>query len=483
MKSAIVWFRQDLRLTDNPALHAAVKNAKHVILLYCYAPDESGEWPPGEASRWWLHHSLISLSRDIKECGGQLIIRNGSSLKALKSLVKQTNASTIYCNALYEPEHIKRDNEIRDSFAELGVDLQCFHGSLLNPPPHVANQSGLPYRVFTPFYRYYLKNGFDTRVTSKPVKLVTVPDKLKSLTIDSLKLLPRVSWYNELETLWRPGEQGAQNNLKQFCKLRLADYPNARDIPAVNGTTRLSPHLHFGEISPRQAVASLNRAAHLSKNHGANNGRDAVIREIVWRDFAQHILVHFPHTTTQPFLNSFAKFPWKRSDQKFLTAWQKGNTGIPIVDAGMRELWKTGTMHNRVRMIVASLLAKNANLHWLNGARWFWDTLVDADLANNSMNWQWVAGCGVDAAPYFRIFNPVTQGKKFDPDGDYVKKWIPELANVPKRYIHDPWNAAEKLQQDTGINIGKDYPAPVVDISNSRKQALSNYNGFRQLRK
>lgn len=483
MKSAIVWFRQDLRLTDNPALAAALQNNHQVIPVYCFTLDESGDWPPGEASRWWLHHSLTSLANDIKNCGSKLIIRNGPSLKALLELVKISGAISVYCNALYEPAHIARDKIVREALQKIGVTFNYYHGNLLLPPSQVTNQSGLPYRVYTPFYRFYVKNGFDTQLASRPRRLPAVTAQLKSLSVTSLKLLPPIAWYKEFKNCWQPGEDGALSNLKLFCNNDLADYPETRDIPSIDGTSRLSPHLHFGEISPRQVIAVLNKIAHTSKLTGVSRGRDTVVRQIIWRDFAHHILVHFPHTTGKPFLESFSKFPWKRSDKKFLTAWQKGNTGIPLIDAGMRQLWKTGTMHNRVRMIVASLLAKNANLHWINGARWFWDTLVDADLANNSMNWQWVAGCGVDAAPYFRIFNPVTQGKKFDPDGDYVKKWIPELAGFPKRYIHEPWNAPDKLQQETGIIIGKDYPKPVIDISETRKQALSHYNDLRQASK
>jgi deoxyribodipyrimidine photo-lyase len=483
MKSAIVWFRQDLRLTDNPALNAALRDNQHVIPLYCFTNDESGDWPLGEASRWWLHHSLTALASDIESFGSKLVIRNGSSLKTLLELVKKTGSTSVYCNALYEPAHIARDNEVKDALLKFDVEFHCYHGNLLQPPSQVANQSGLPYRVYTPFYRFYLKNGFDTQLAASPRKLPAVATQLKPLSVNSLKLLPPVPWHNEFKNRWQPGEQGALLNLKLFCKQHLVDYPEVRDIPSIDGTSGLSPHLHFGEISPRQVIATLNKTAHSLKTTGITRGRDNVIRQLIWRDFAHHILVHFPHTTDKPFLESFSKFPWKRSDKKFLSAWQQGNTGIPVIDAGMRQLWKTGTMHNRVRMIVASLLSKNANLHWLNGARWFWDTLVDADLANNSMNWQWVAGCGVDAAPYFRIFNPVTQGKKFDPDGYYVEKWVPELAGFPKRYLHEPWNAPDKIQQETGIIVGKDYPKPIIDIAETRKQALSHYNALRQTSK
>lgn len=483
MKSVIVWFRQDLRLSDNPALHAALKSKSPIIPFFCYTDNESTNWKPGAASRWWLHHSLSSLASDFAARGSRFVIRKGESLDTLQQLAKQVNAKEIYCNALYEPEQAKKDRIIQEALQKQGIEFHCFHGSLLLAPDQVQNQSGSPYRVFTPFYRYYLNSGFNTQCLPSPKSINAIPKEIKSEKIDTLKLLPEIRWYCDFETHWLPGETGALKNLKRFCKNHLIDYPLARDIPSINGTTSLSPHLHFGEISPRQVIAALYKMTQASSKAGLIKARDCVIRELIWRDFAHHILAHYPHTTDRPFSENFQQFPWKRSDKKFLKAWQQGRTGIPVVDAGMRQLWKTGWMHNRVRMIVASLLAKNANLHWLNGARWFWDTLVDADLANNSMNWQWVAGCGVDAAPYFRIFNPVTQGKKFDPAGAYVRQWVPELINFPDRFIHDPWNAPDKLQNEVKIIIGKDYPYPVLDLSRTRKEILEIYNRYRQEKK
>ena len=483
MESVIVWFRQDLRLGDNPALHAAIKSKAQIIPLFCFNDEESGTWQPGAASRWWLHHSLISLSDELNSLGSRLILRSGSSVNTLLELIKQCNVSAVYCNALYEPAHLNRDRVIHDELQKQGIAFHCFHGNLLIPPDQVKNKSGLPYRVFTPFYRYYLSYGFNSQCLAKPKKLNPVDKNIKTKNINSLNLLPGITWYSGFGTKWIPGETGAHNHLKIFCKKHLLDYSKARDVPSIDGTTNLSPHLHFGEISPRQIITTLMKVSHSSKHPGTSSARDAVIRELIWRDFANHILVHYPHTTDQPFMENFSRFPWKRNDRKFLNAWQQGKTGIPIIDAGMRQLWNTGWMHNRVRMIVASLLAKNANLHWLNGARWFWDTLVDADLANNSMNWQWVAGCGVDAAPYFRIFNPVTQGKKFDPDGEYIRQWIPELTHFPARYIHEPWNAPDALQKEIGIIIGRHYPKPVLDLSLSRKEILGIYNRYRQEKK
>lgn len=480
MDTVIFWFRQDLRLNDNPALHAALKHARQVIPLYIYTDDESGSWPLGGASRWWLHYSLLALNTDLEKLGSRLITRAGSSNSILLELARQTGASEIFCNALYEPDHIKRDERIKHELQQHDIQWHSYHGNLLCAPGHVRNKSDQAYKVFTPFYRYYLKHGFDTRLTSKPKQFTAVDKGVKSIKVQSLQLLPSIKWYTHFSNDWHPGEQGAKTRLQQFCHQSLEHYPVNRDIPATDGTSHLSPHLHFGEISPRQIIAALDKTVASSPKPGLGNARDALIRQLIWRDFAHHILVHFPHTADKPFNPTYENFPWKRTHKSFLKAWQQGNTGIPIIDAGMRELWLTGYMHNRVRMIVASLLAKNANLHWINGARWFWDTLVDADLANNSMNWQWVAGCGVDAAPYFRIFNPVTQGKRFDPDGEYIRRWIPELTNFPNHYIHEPWIASVDIQQQAGIIIGKDYPQPIIDISTTRKQALENYNRYRQ---
>lgn len=480
MTTAILWFRKDLRLQDNPALRAALQNNDCVIPFYCHNDLENKDWQIGEASRWWLHHSLDSLANNIKDLGSRLIIRNGSALKALQQLIKETQATQVYCNSMYEPDSVSGDIEINLWLMKQSIGFHCYDGNTLMSPASIKNKQGQPYRVFTPFYRYYLTHGFETRLSKPPKKLPVVPTKIFSEKVASLDLLPKHQWYKKFERYWKPGETGAKEKLKHFSNTNLITYPDSRDLPGDDKTSKLSPHLHFGEISPRQIIHALNNYSEDSEQYEFTNAYDGFIRQLIWRDFAYYILLHFPHTSEQSFNLRFDKFPWKKADKKFLTAWQKGMTGIPIVDAGMRQLWETGSMHNRVRMIVASLLTKNANLHWQQGARWFWDTLVDADLAQNSMNWQWVAGSGVDAAPYFRIFNPVTQGKRFDPDGNYVRFWVPELKDFPARYIHDPWNATEDLQQQANCIVGKDYPQPILDISQTRQQALENYNNFRQ---
>jgi deoxyribodipyrimidine photo-lyase len=373
----------------------------------------------------------------------------------------------VYCNRLYEPSQLKRDKLLHRQFRDNDVTFSVYQGNLLREPDTVLNQSGQPYKVFTPFYKYYLREGWDNRTYNSPKKLPGVSTRIKSEKIADLELLPTINWDSGFYEYWTPGESGAWKQLRRFLRNGLVDYHQARDIPSLEGTSCLSPHLHFGEISVRSILGELARQDLRRKGEG-------FIRELIWRDFAHSVLFHFPHTTDRPFDERFNDFKWKQS-KKLLRAWQQGLTGYPIVDAGMRELWHTGWMHNRVRMIVASFLTKNGMLHWKKGAEWFWDTLVDADLAANSMNWQWVAGCGVDAAPYFRIFNPVTQSQRFDKEGLYIREWVPELKNLSNKYIHEPWKAPDAVQQEAGCIIGRDYPEPVLDLRATREAALEAY--------
>ncbi|MGD8310060.1 MAG: deoxyribodipyrimidine photo-lyase, partial [Chromatiales bacterium] len=319
--------------------------------------------------------------------------------------------------------------------------------------------------VFTPFWKACLRRPPPAAPLAAPEKLPPCPD-VDSLALDALGLLPRIPWDAGLRETWRPGEAGALRRLDGFCRKGLDAYADARERPAVVGTSRLSPRLHFGELSPRQVWWRAVRED--------SPGGEAFLRELGWREFAHHLLHHSPETLERPMDRRFEAFPW-REDPEALRAWQSGRTGIPLVDAGMRELWHTGWMHNRVRMVVASLLTKNLRIHWLEGARWFWDTLVDADLANNTLGWQWVAGCGADAAPYFRIFNPVTQGQRYDPEGAYVRRWVPEIGRLPDRWVHRPWQAPEKVLREAGIRLGSDYPEPIVDLKESRREALAAY--------
>ena len=457
MPATIIWFRRDLRLTDNPALLAAIRRGGPILPVFIWAPDEEAPWAPGAASRWWLHHSLVALDCDLCRRGASLIVRQGSSLAILQDVIRDTGATAVFWNRLYDPAIRQRDAQVAAALKKAGVEVQSFAGHLLFEPVDIANKSGKPFQVFTPFWNRCLAEPPPVPPLSAPARMEIVRPQRSTRTASAgfssvnlaplvadekfraLDLLPKIDWAAGLRAAWQPGEAGAQKLLAQF---NASDYSAQRDFPAVAGTSRLSPHLHFGEISPRQVWQALPARA------------IAFRRQLGWREFAHHLLWHFPHTPEQPLRADFAHFPW-REDPKALRIWQRGLTGYPIVDAGMRELWRTGWMHNRVRMMAASFLVKDLLLPWQAGARWFWDTLVDADLANNTLGWQWAAGCGADAAPYFRIFNPALQQKKFDPTGDYVRRWVSDQ--------------------------GPAYPAPIVDHAAARDRALEAFSRIRPL--
>jgi deoxyribodipyrimidine photo-lyase len=470
MSTAIIWFRRDLRLADNQALHQACTAHAGVVPLYIHAPQEEGDWPPGAASRWWLHHALHALDADLRRQQGSLHIRQGDSLPILLETVARTGAEAVYWNRLYEPAAVARDTQIKAALRERGVAVHSFGGALWQEPWQLATQEGQPYRVFTPYWRK-LRTMLDT---SEPLP---VPSRLRlmelqhGVPLDALDLLPRIAWDEGMRASWTPGEQGAQAMLELFADDAVRAYASARDLPGRHGTSRLSPHLHFGEITPRQihhGLLSLLRRVKM----GQTPDIEPYLRELGWREFAHYLLYHFPHTPTGNFNPRFDGFPWAPDHDDWLHRWQRGRTGIPLVDAGMRELWQTGWMHNRVRMVVASFLTKNLRQHWRHGARWFWDTLVDADLANNTLGWQWVAGCGADAAPYFRIFNPVSQAQKFDPKAVYLRQWLPELNGASDALLHEPWKD-EALLKRSG------YPRPMIDLSASRQSALDAYQASR----
>jgi deoxyribodipyrimidine photo-lyase len=473
MNTAIVWFRTDLRLADHPALTAALRAARSVIPLYIHAPQEAAPWAPGAASRWWLHHSLAALDAGLRECGARLVIARGDSAAVLAGLCARYRAGAIHATRLYEPAPAARDRRLAECLAAQGIELHLHEGATLLPPEQMLKSDGTPFRVFTPYWRRLQERYTVQAPLSAPAAVPFPAGDATSLHLDELGLLPRVRWDRGFYTCWTPGEHHAAHRLAQFAAGPLADYAQARDRPALAGTSRLSPHLHFGELSPRQAWWELSGGA--AAGAPGTRGTEAWLRELGWREFAHHVLHHFPHTGDAPMDARFERFPWRTDGGALLEAWQRGQTGIPIVDAGMRELWHTGWMHNRVRMIVASLLTKNGRVAWQEGARWFWDTLVDADLASNSLGWQWTAGCGVDAAPYFRIFNPVLQGEKFDPQGDYVRRWVPELAALESRYIHQPWKAPASVLAAHGITLDRTYPRPVVDLAASRAAALEAF--------
>ena len=463
-----MWFRLDLRLADQPALQAAVESGAPVIPILIFDPAGEVDWEPGAASNWWLHQSLVRLDESLRKKGSRLVIRKGDSLTELRKIVAETGARAVYWNRRYEPAITARDSRVKSSLQGDGLEVASFNGSLLNEPWTIQNKSGRPFKVFTPYWKTCLAGDFDPLISTP--KEIPAPSRWpRSLTVGDLMLEPLIDWTGGMRQRWEPGEKGATKALGDFVDGALADYGSGRNVPGTKGTSRLSPHLHFGEISPRQIVDTLRRKSLVGGQF---------LAEVGWREFAYHLLFHFPHTTDRPLREEFERFSW-RSNPEGLRAWQQGMTGFPIVDAGMRELWHTGWMHNRVRMIVASFLVKDLMIPWQEGAKWFWDTLVDADLAANTLGWQWTAGCGADAAPFFRVFNPTSQGEKFDTEGDYVRRWVPELKKMPNRWLHQPWNASGQVLADAAVVLGETYPEPVVSHSIAREVALE---AFRKLK-
>ncbi len=472
----IVWFRRDFRLADNPALWEAVKPGVPVVPVYIHAPEEESPWQPGEASLWWLHHSLTDFAKRLRNRGSQLIIRSGETLRELRALVSETGAAAVYWNRLYDPATIERDKSVKAALKEANVEVRSFNGALLFEPWTVENKSGQPFQVFTPFWKHCTRE-FEPPDPLPARRGISTPDSWPATRgVKDLDLLPKIPWDSEFHSVWSPGEEGARNNIKSFLKNTVSRYSDDRNRPDLTGTSRLSPHLHFGEITPRQVWHEIRK--HEEKT-GSKSGTGKYLAEIGWREFAHHLVYHFPHTTTRPLRADFEEFPWRESES-FLHVWQRGMTGYPIVDAGMRELWTTGWMHNRVRMIVASFLVKHLRLHWTHGTRWFWDTLVDADLASNTMGWQWSAGCGADAAPYFRIFNPMLQGAKFDPKGEYVRKWVPEIQRLPVKHLNAPWETPAAVLNEAGVRLGETYPKPLVDHKTAREEALAAFATIRK---
>lgn len=455
--TGIVWFRQDLRLADHEALHAAVAAHGRLLPVYVWAPAQEGGWSPGAATRWWLHDSLTALRQDLVAKGSDLVLRNGDPGSAMRELAKKTGASVVYASRRFEPAAKKQEEAVRGLLEKAGIALKLYDGALLHDPQSVFNQAKTPYLVYGAFWRAVQARRVAPPLPA-PGRLPPLPDLLRderafAEVLASWELKPKISWDAGLRAAWRAGETEAHRKLGVFCEDRIAEYAVGRDLPGSPGTSRLSPHLHFGELSPRQAWS----VASKSKGEGSK----IFLKELVWREFSYYLLHHHPYLESEPLRSEFAAFPWEANDV-WLAAWQRGRTGYPIVDAGMRELWHTGWMHNRVRMIVASFLVKDLRIHWLEGAKWFWDTLVDADLASNTQGWQWTAGCGADAAPYFRVFNPMLQGKRFDPEGTYVRRWVPEVASRGKSQVHDP------------------YGTPVVDHDRARFQALMAFERIKR---
>ncbi len=473
----LLWFRQDLRLQDNAALEAALRWQGPIIPVYIWSPEDEGEWAPGEAQQWWLYQALPDLDRSLQKYGSRLILRSGEAERAIPKLVEETGAGAVYWNRRYEPLVTDRDSRIKQDLLERGVKAKSFNSSLLFEPWMVSTGQGKPYQVFTPFWKNVTR-GVVAGVVEVELDLLAeqAPEVWpSSLSVDALSLLPDIPWYKGIAEAWTPGEGEAQRLLAHFLQAGGVHYKDQRDIPGKAGTSKLSPYLHFGHIGPRQIWA-----ATVEAGIDQTVGGKVFLKEVGWREFAYHVMFHFPYTIHEPLRSEYKEFPWKAEDA-VLKAWQSGKTGYPLVDAGMRQLWKEGWMHNRVRMVVASLLVKHLLHDWKAGAEWFWDTLVDADLASNSLGWQWAGGCGADAAPYFRIFNPVTQGMKFDPDGTYIRSYVPELAKLDVPYIHEPWVAPDTVLRAAGIRLGDDYPLPIVEQKAGRQRALDALAKFKEM--
>ena len=466
---SICWFRQDLRLSDNPALCAAAARGD-VLPVYILDDVNAGDDAMGAASRWWLHHSLTALKDSL---GGVLYVAAGDALSLIPALVRETGASAVFWNRSYEAWRIERDSALKAALTDAGIMAESHNGALLWEPWEVKKGDGTPFKVFTPFYRRGCLAAAPPR-TPLPVPDISMTPDAPASEIAALRLLPDQDWGGMLAPHWQIGEAGAWDRLASFLDHGLAGYKDGRNLPAAPNVSRLSPHIHWGEIS-------VNRIWHAARDRAnlPEGDVDNFCSELGWREFSHSLLFFNPELKRRNLQTKFDRFDW-RNDAGLLRAWQRGHTGIPFVDAAMRELWQTGYMHNRMRMVTGSFLVKNLRLHWHHGEAWFWDCLVDADHASNSASWQWIAGCGADAAPYFRVFNPVTQGEKFDPDGAYTRRYLPELAKLPKKYLFAPWTAPRDILDAASVRLGETYPRPVVDLKESRESALAAFSALRE---
>ena len=480
MSTGIVWFRQDLRLADNPALAQACKDCEFVVCVFIDDPQDQTLSSLGEASSVWLHHSLDALDKSLQQKDNALHLLQGNPEDVLQQLINETGATRIYWNRCYDPVSVERDKSIKAALKS--CNPATVNGLLILEPWENLKGDGTPYRVYTPFWRAAAAQMDETpsllQLTGTPRKIPAVARKTVKaikdrISLNELGLLPSRPWGDDMMAYWQVGEKAAKKTLGKFLKSAVDDYDEGRNLPAQSGTSRMSPHLHFGEISPRMILQQLLDGRALSQ---LSDGEETFAKEIVWREFAYCLIFHFPHTIDEPLDPRFKRFKWAKNTDDHLRAWQKGLTGVPIVDAGMRQLWATGWMHNRVRMIVASYLIKNLLVPWQSGEAWFRNTLVDADLASNAMGWQWTAGSGADASPFFRVFNPVLQGEKFDKQGDYVRHWVPELDQVSNKFIHKPW----ELPADARSTL--DYPEPLVDLKQTRQRALDAFAKIKSAR-
>ncbi len=481
---AIVWFRDDLRTADHPALNAAAKGGKPVLCVYILDEETNGIRTHGRAQKWFLHHALRNLADSLENIGGRLDIFCGEQAAIIRKLVKTSGADAVYWNRRYGGCERKIDKTLKSELKEAGLTARSYAGNLLHEPCKVQTTTGGPYKVYSPFWRALDAQDAPRSPLPAPEQLQCVTKPEETFELAKLQLLPaKPDWADGWENIWTPSEAGARQRLDEFLADTIQDYARGRDFPAMDATSRLSPHLRFGTISPFQIRA---KTRHL-QDCGEIDDKNAekFLKEVAWREFSYHLLFHYPDIGWKNYQEKFDDFPWRSPDDdehtaSNLEAWQNGQTGYPIVDAGIRELWQTGYMHNRVRMIVGSFLVKHLLIHWSAGEAWFWDTLVDGDPANNTASWQWIAGSGADAAPYFRVFNPIIQGKKFDPDGEYVRKYVPELAKLPNETLHEPWATPEDVLSHCGITLGETYPRPIIEHERGRERALEAFEKIKK---
>ncbi|PIE96185.1 cryptochrome/photolyase family protein [Bacillus fungorum] len=469
----IVMFQKDFRLYDNPALFEASQSGE---VLPVYIQDEA--FSMGEASKWWLHHAILDIQKQLEALGSTLIIRKGNTQEEILSLIEQLGITGVYWNICYDPGRLKDNQKMKTILEDKNIICKEFNSHLLLEPWIIKKKDNTEYKVFTPFY-----NAFQKQVIPKPTSKVQsikgVNSLPVSLPVSELRLLPTIPWTSHMESIWEPTEEGAYKTFKKFFSSKLAFYSEGRDFPNQNVHSMLAPYLSFGQISVKLMYHYLINKGIERKCSFFEKQVNSFIRQLIWREFSYYLLYHYPFTVYKPLNKSFENFPWDNKEE-LLRVWQKGETGYPFIDAGMRELWHTGFMHNRTRMAVASFLVKHLLIPWQEGAKWFMDTLLDADIANNTMGWQWVAGSGADASPYFRIFNPITQGEKFDKNGEYIRNWVPELRDIPNKYIHKPWEAPEHVLQKANIKLGNTYPFPIVDHKAARERALCAYKSMKE---
>ena len=470
-KTTIVWFDRDLRLSDNPALTNACQCGNAIVPIYINAPCSDG-WPRSGQQTWWLRRSLETLGQRLRKRGSRLVLRDGHAADVLLDIAQEVDAVRVVWNRRYRPSLARRDIEAAHRLQDAGIEVETSAGRLLHDPEEIRTTTGGPYHVYTPFWRKFCDQvQVDPPLDSAPINERSAPSRWPASEELASLFENNDEGYQNLSEYWSPGEKSAHRRLDAFIDKSLSRYADLRDRPDIDGTSRLSPFLHFGEITPRQIWHAIDGSSAADE---AAEQAEIFRKQIVWREFSYHLLHHYPETAEQPLRDKFRQFEW-RSDREALERWQQGRTGFPIVDAGMRQLLQMGWMHNRVRMIVASFLTKDLLIPWQEGARWFWEHLVDADLANNTMGWQWSAGCGADAQPFFRVFNPLTQSKKFDPDGAYIRRFIPEIAELDDSIIHAPWKSSDAPLLQAAVELNGDYPSPIVDHAAARKTALEHY--------